>query len=144
LPKHTLLEINSDVLSNCSRLSHEFSLYCAISKNIKKAFISIKGIYVTCELQSQEITWLMPYATPQKHVYDVDYNIMLSFLELYTSLLKFVNLKLFKDIGIDYPLQGDSASMFFGHNSTQINETQSNVSESFSEKKEKLNVKIIL
>lgn len=140
LPKQSLLAISSEVLSSSTRLSHEFSLYCAIAKNIKKAFISIKGIYVTCELQGQEITWLMPYNIPQKHVYDVDYNIMLSFLELYISLLKFVNLKLFKDIGIDYPLEGDFDRIFLGFNSSQISDIQNNVNESFQEKRE-LNVK---
>ena len=50
-----------------------------------------------------EIVWLNPFNYPQKLTFEVDYSIMLSFLELYTSLLKFVNYKLFKDVGLDYP-----------------------------------------
>ena len=50
-----------------------------------------------------EIVWLNPFNYPQKLSFEVDYSIMLSFLELYTSLLKFVNFKLYKDIGLDYP-----------------------------------------
>lgn len=34
---------------------------------------------------------------------DVDYRVMLTFLQFYESVLKFVNFKLYHDIGLHYP-----------------------------------------
>jgi pescadillo protein len=35
--------------------------------------------------------------------FDIDYNIMMSFGEFYQALLRFVNFKLYKDAGLEYP-----------------------------------------
>jgi pescadillo protein len=103
LPKHELINLNTDVIALCKRLVREFNFYVACAKNIKKSFISIKGIYLSAEIMGNEIVWLNPFNHPQKMTFEVDYSIMLNFLELYTSLLKFVNFKLYKDIGMEYP-----------------------------------------
>ena len=50
----------------------------------------------------EEITWLNPFSHPQKITYEIDYEIMNDFLELYISLMQFVNFKLFKDIGLEF------------------------------------------
>jgi len=101
LPKHELINLNTDLIALCKRLVREFNFYVSCSKNIKKSFISIKGIYLSAEIMGNEIVWLNPFNHPQKLTFEVDYSIMLNFLELYTSLLKFVNFKLYKDIGLE-------------------------------------------
>jgi len=39
--------------------------------------------------------------------FDVDYKVMGTFLEFYIGLLKFVNFKLFSDVGLEYPVKFD-------------------------------------
>jgi len=51
------------------------------------------------------ITWLAPYKFNQRLPFDVDYKVMGTFTEFYISLLKFVNFKLFSDLGLSYPVQ---------------------------------------
>ena len=46
------------------------------------------------------ITWLAPYKFNQRLPFDVDYKVMGTFTEFYISLLKFVNFKLFSDLGL--------------------------------------------
>lgn len=65
--------------------------------------MSIKGIYYQVEIMGQTITWVIPYQFTQKMPFDVDYNVMDTFLEFYKALIKFVNFKLYKDVGLTYP-----------------------------------------
>lgn len=51
----------------------------------------------------QPITWIAPYQFNQRLPFDVDYKVMSTFLEFYSALLKFVNFKLFTDLGQKYP-----------------------------------------
>lgn len=140
LPKHELLNIKPETVQLCQRLVKEFYLYCGITQNLKKGFISIKGIYLNIELMGTEVTWLVPFNNPQKMTFEVDYEIMLNFLELYTSLLKFVNLKLFKDIGMEYPPPLENSELpFFGFTSLDIRSIQESNSKSSST--EELNLK---
>ena len=90
---------------------------------------------------NNEITWLVPFNYPQKLTFNIDYEIMLNFLELYTNLMKFVNLKLYKDIGVEYPPPLENIELpFFGFNSIGIKGLQDNFSTRSS--KDKLNVRI--
>ena len=78
----------------------------------------------------EEITWLNPFSHPQKITYDIDYEIMNDFLELYISLMQFVNFKLFKDIGLDYPPPEENFDIpFFGFNSLNIKQLQEKAQE---------------
>jgi len=133
LPKHELLKIKADSVSLCQRLIKEFYLYCAITQTFKKGFISIKGIFMNSEILGQPITWLSPFNYPQKLTFEVDYEIMSNFLELYTNLMKFVNLKLFKDIGLEYPPPKENAELtFFGFNSLDIRSLQDKINSKIS------------
>jgi pescadillo protein len=136
LPQHQLLNIKAETVQLCQRLSKEFYLYCAITQNFRKGFISIKGIYLNAEVFGSEVTWLSPFNYPQKMTYEVDYEVMLNFLELYTTLMKFTNMKLFKDIGMEYPPPLENLDMnFFGFTSENIRGIQENVSgRSFNDK----------
>ena len=130
LPKYDLLKISAEKVNLSKRLLREFYLYTAISQNIQKGFISIKGIYLSSEIMGEQITWLNPFSHPQKITYDIDYEIMNDFLELYTSLMQFVNFKLFKDLGLEYPLPQENADTpFFGFNSLNIKQLQEKAQE---------------
>lgn len=78
-------------------------LYCTVSKSFKKAFLSIKGIYYQAEIMGVNITWVSPYQFTQKMPFDIDYNVMNTFLDFYKSLLRFVHYKLFTEVGLNYP-----------------------------------------
>lgn len=82
-------------------------LYCTITQCFKKAFLSIKGIYYQVEIMGQNITWISPFQFNQRLPFDVDYKVMGTFLEFYIGLLKFVNFKLFSDVGMEYPVKFD-------------------------------------
>ncbi|CAN4110176.1 unnamed protein product [Withania somnifera] len=88
---------------NCRRLGHEWQAYISRTHRLRKTFISVKGIYYQAEIDGQKITWLTPHALQQVLPDDVDYNIMLTFLEFYETLLAFVNFKLYHSINMKYP-----------------------------------------
>ncbi|CAD6214135.1 unnamed protein product [Miscanthus lutarioriparius] len=90
-------------IHNCRRLSHEWQAYISRTHSLRKTFISVKGIYYQAEVQGQKITWLTPHALQQVLTDDVDFNVMLSFLEFYETLLGFVNFKLYHSINVNYP-----------------------------------------
>ena len=97
-----------------AKLYKEWMTYCTIAQCFKKAFFSIKGIYYQVEIMGQNITWVAPYQFNQRLPFDLDYKVIGTFKEFYTSLLRFVNFKLYKDLEISYPptfIEGVSASV---------------------------------
>ena len=66
-------------------------------------FISVKGIYYQASIYGQEVTWLTPHALSQTLPEDVDYRVMLAFLEFYAAMMGFVNYKLYYDRSFRYP-----------------------------------------
>ena len=125
------------------KLLREFFLYISISQIFKKGFISIKGIYLNIEILGQSITFLSPFNHPQKLTFDIDYEIMNDFLELYLTLMKFVNFKLYKDIGLNYPPPEENFDLpFFGFNSLNIRQFQEKInSKEQINTKEEINIK---
>jgi len=87
----------------CRRLSVEFLHYVITSGSLKKCFISIKGYYFQAEIRGETITWIIPHKLGHKNPADVDFKIMATFLEFFTTLLGFVNYKLFTEFGLFYP-----------------------------------------
>jgi pescadillo protein len=112
-----------ELIENCSRLSAEWQLYIMHVRCLRKTFLSIKGVYYQAEVMDQTVTWLVPYQFTQNVcvvifslIYfskslrifsqipaDVDVRVMLTFLELYQTLLGFVFFKLYADAGLVYP-----------------------------------------
>lgn len=90
-------------IHNCRRLSHEWLAYISRTHSLRKTFISVKGIYYQAEVEGQKITWLTPHALQQVLTDDVDFNVMLTFVEFYETLLAFVNFKLYHSINVKYP-----------------------------------------
>lgn len=58
--------------------------------SLLKVFLSIKGTYDWAEVLDHPITWFTPYAFSHDHLPDVDYRVMDTFTEFYTTLLGFV------------------------------------------------------
>ena len=94
----------------CQRLCHEFQHYLIATNSLRKSFLSIKGIYYQATIQGQDIMWLIPYRFVQRVNGDVDYRIMATFVEFYTTLLGFVNFRLYSSIGLRYPPKFDTRS----------------------------------
>ena len=87
----------------CQRLCLEFQHYLIVSHSLRKTFLSIKGIYYQATIQGQDILWLVPYKFVQRMTSDIDFKIMGTFVEFYTTLLGFVNFRLYMSIGLVYP-----------------------------------------
>ncbi|KAI8148964.1 Pescadillo N-terminus-domain-containing protein [Fennellomyces sp. T-0311] len=96
-------KIKANVVKNCQRLIAEFQAYVAKSKSLRKVFFSIKGIYYQAEIKGQTITWVVPYQFSQETPSDVDFRVMLTFLEFYTTLMGFINFRLYTELNINYP-----------------------------------------
>ncbi|XP_028271000.1 pescadillo [Parambassis ranga] len=92
----------------CRRLTVEWMNYVIASRSLRKVFLSIKGIYYQAEVMGQLITWLVPYQFSHDHPTDVDYRVMATFTELYTTLLGFVNFRVYHSLNLVYPPKLDS------------------------------------
>ncbi|KAI1318238.1 mRNA-binding ribosome synthesis protein nop7 [Mortierella claussenii] len=96
-------KIKSEAIENCQRLAAEFQHYVLHTRSLRKVFLSIKGIYYQAEIKGQTITWLVPYQFSQDVPTDVDFRVMLTFLEFYQTLCGFVNYRLYSDVNLVYP-----------------------------------------
>ncbi|CAO1617952.1 unnamed protein product [Parajaminaea phylloscopi] len=97
------------VVDTCARLKREWDEYVVRTKTLRKTFLSIKGVYFQATIRGKDVTWLVPYPFTQHVPHDVDFRIMSTFLELYTTLLSFVLFKLWSDQGEAYPPHLDEA-----------------------------------
>nr|KAF6467001.1 pescadillo ribosomal biogenesis factor 1 [Rousettus aegyptiacus] len=87
----------------CRRLTVEFLHYIIAARALRKVFLSIKGIYYQAEVLGQPIVWITPYTFSHDHPTDVDYRVMATFTEFYTTLLGFVNFRLYQLLNLHYP-----------------------------------------
>ena len=108
LPSTTTVPQKTTAL--CQRLCLEFEHYLITTNSLRKSFLSIKGIYYQATVQGQDILWLVPYKFVQRVTGDVDFRIMGTFVEFYTTLLGFVNFRLYTSIGLVYPPRFDAKS----------------------------------
>ncbi|KAI0068463.1 hypothetical protein BV25DRAFT_1846550 [Artomyces pyxidatus] len=95
--------VSPSLTENCARLAAEWQLYVMHTRALRKVFLSIKGVYYQAEVMDQQVTWLIPYQFTQNIPSDVDVRVMLTFLELYQTLLGFVFFKLYTDASLVYP-----------------------------------------
>ncbi|CAB1338797.1 unnamed protein product [Coregonus sp. 'balchen'] len=91
---------NVQTITLCRRLTVEWMNYIV--------FLSIKGIYYQAEVLGQLITWLVPYQFAHDHPTDVDYRVMATFTEMYTTLFGFINFRLYQTLNLVYPPKLDS------------------------------------
>ncbi|KAI9317989.1 Pescadillo N-terminus-domain-containing protein [Dichotomocladium elegans] len=103
-------KIKSQVVHDSQRLVAEFQAYVMKSRSLRKVFFSIKGIYYQAEIKGQTITWVVPYQFSQAVPTDVDFRVMLTFLEFYITLMGFVNYRLYNELNINYPPKLESTN----------------------------------
>ncbi|KAF2751882.1 hypothetical protein M011DRAFT_414843 [Sporormia fimetaria CBS 119925] len=108
LPSHQ--HVPAKTIELCQRLCLEFEHYVIASHSLRKSFLSIKGIYYQATIQGQDILWLVPYRFVQRTGGDIDFRIMGTFVEFYTTLLGFVNYRLYTSLGLVYPPKFDAKS----------------------------------
>lgn len=96
-------KVSHRITSEAQRLTTEWTAYIAREHLLRKVFVSIKGIYYQAVVRGQEITWVVPHKFPHMVPNDVDFRIMLTFLEFYTTLVHFVLFKLYTDANLVYP-----------------------------------------
>jgi pescadillo protein len=87
----------------CQELALHWQYYVAKSKCLKKVFVSVKGIYFQAEIMSESITWLTPHQFTQAFPGDVDFRVIMTFLDFYEVYLRFVLFKLYNLQGLQYP-----------------------------------------
>jgi len=93
----------------CARLSKEWQFFVAKSKTLRKAFVSIKGVYYQAEVRGVPLTWLVPHKFVQdakrlEENKQIDFRVMRTFLEFYETLLEFVMYKLYaEELKCKYP-----------------------------------------
>lgn len=95
--------VPAKTIALCQKLAHEFEHYVITSHSLRRSFLSIKGIYYQATIQGQDVLWLVPYRFVQRTGGDIDFRIMGTFVEFYTTLLGFVNYRLYTSIGLVYP-----------------------------------------
>ena len=78
----------------CQRLYLEFQHYLILTRSLHKSFLSVKGIYYSANIMGHQILWVQPYRFVPRMTSDVDFRIMGTFIEFYTTLLGFVNYRL--------------------------------------------------
>ncbi|KAK9248176.1 Pescadillo N-terminus-domain-containing protein [Lipomyces tetrasporus] len=102
-------KIAARVTEEAEKLCNQWMAYISRERLLRKVFVSIKGVYYEAEVKGQEVVWLVPFRFPQNVPADVDFRIMLTFLEFYNTLLQFVLYKLYADAGLVYPPKIDPA-----------------------------------
>eukprot|EP00242_Pyramimonas_sp_CCMP2087_P007284 CAMPEP_0198207012 /NCGR_PEP_ID=MMETSP1445-20131203/10507_1 /TAXON_ID=36898 /ORGANISM="Pyramimonas sp., Strain CCMP2087" /LENGTH=627 /DNA_ID=CAMNT_0043879893 /DNA_START=150 /DNA_END=2033 /DNA_ORIENTATION=- len=103
LPAEKRLNIPIKLVEQSRKLCLEFQAYVTRTHALRKTFVSVKGIYYQAEVLGQMVTWITPHALSQTLPEDVDYRVMVTFLEFYQTLLEFVNFKLYHSLGLQYP-----------------------------------------
>ena len=103
LPADKRHGIPAELVTRARALALEFQAYVTKTRALRKVFISVKGIYYQALVHGVEVTWLTPHALAQTLPEDVDYRVMLTFLEFYLAMMGFVNYKLYHDRALRYP-----------------------------------------
>jgi len=97
-------KVPNQMIRLCQRLSIEFQHYVIEARALRKVFCSIKGYYFQADIKGQTVTWVMPHCVPFSHACeDVDLKVMAIFTEFYTTMLGFINFRLYNSINLTYP-----------------------------------------
>lgn len=92
-----------EMTSLCRRLTTEFMHYVIEAKALRKVFCSIKGYYFQAEVKGQTVTWIIPHNFGFAQPASVDMRLMSIFVEFYTTVLGFVNFRLYNSLNLTYP-----------------------------------------
>lgn len=105
LPAHRTFKVPPVVAREAEKMKRFFNNYVIKSQCLQKVFLSIKGIYFEAEIHGNKVLWIEPYTLTQLMPYNVDYKVMLTFLEFYICMLKFTMFKLYREVNLNYPPQ---------------------------------------
>jgi pescadillo protein len=116
-----------EMVTLCRRLCIEFLHYVIEFKALRKVFVSIKGYYYQAEIMGQTVTWVIPHPFSYDHPQGVDLRLMSIFVEFYTTMLGFVNFRLYHNLNLQYPpsLSGTVRD----HMPDQVDQDQDNAEE---------------
>uniref|UniRef100_A0A6N2LF90 Pescadillo homolog n=1 Tax=Salix viminalis TaxID=40686 RepID=A0A6N2LF90_SALVM len=119
LPAVERAKIDVELIHNCRRLSHEWQAYVCRTYKLRKVFISVKGIYYQAEIEGQKITWLTPHAMQQILPDDVNFSVMLTFLEFYEVQISIFGCEMpilcYLSVSIGFCMLYSMASVSFAH-----------------------------
>jgi pescadillo protein len=107
-------KIHKKRIDKCRRFILEFEYYVIKTNALRKVFLSIKGVYYQAEIFGETVTWLSPYQFAIPRSNNVDYRVMLTFLEFYEVLMGFINFKLFNSMNMKYPPSVDQIKSSHG------------------------------
>ncbi|KAJ9102662.1 hypothetical protein QFC19_004771 [Naganishia cerealis] len=106
-------QVPHEVTAECGKLVAEWKVWAIRTHALRKVFLSIKGVYYECEVpagrsgETVNVRWLEPWEFKQTVPADVDFRILLTFLDLYRTLTSFVLFKLYADENLVYPPELD-------------------------------------
>ncbi|KAJ9102934.1 hypothetical protein QFC20_004900 [Naganishia adeliensis] len=106
-------QVPPEITAECGKLVAEWKVWAIRTHALRKVFLSIKGVYYECEVpagrsgETVNVRWLEPWEFKQTVPADVDFRILLTFLDLYRTLTSFVLFKLYTDENLVYPPQLD-------------------------------------
>ncbi|CCD25892.2 mRNA-binding ribosome synthesis protein NOP7 NDAI_0G01160 [Naumovozyma dairenensis CBS 421] len=101
-------QISARVTKDAQTICNQWLAFVTKERLVRKVFVSIKGVYYQANVMGEDVRWLVPYKFPENIPSDIDFRIMLTFLEFYSTLLHFVLFKLYTDRGLVYPPKLDS------------------------------------
>lgn len=88
----------SGLHAKAKTLVQDWMDYVAKSHSLCKSFISIKGFYHEAVVSGERIVWLMPHEYACRVPTNVQQYVLVSFLEFYVELMRFILFKLKKDL----------------------------------------------
>jgi len=92
-----------EMVDLCKRLTIEFMHFVIEARALRKVFCSIKGYYFQADIKGQTVTWIVPHSFCHQNPASVDMKLMSIFVEFYTTMLGFVNFRLYNSLNLTYP-----------------------------------------
>jgi len=92
-----------EMIELCRKLTVEFMHYVIEARALRKVFCSIKGYYYQADIKGQIVTWIVPHQFSFQAPAMVDFRLMSIFVEFYTTMLGFVNFRLYHGLNLAYP-----------------------------------------
>lgn len=104
-------DVSARLVSEAEAICTQWMAFVARERLVRKVFVSIKGVYYSANIRGVEVMWLVPFRFPQNIPADIDFRVMLTFLEFYTTLLHFVLYKLYNENDLVFPPIINSAKL---------------------------------
>jgi len=92
-----------EMIELCRKLTVEFMHFVIEARALRKVFCSIKGYYYQADIKGQIVTWIVPHQFSFQAPANVDFRLMSIFVEFYTTMLGFVNFRLYHGLNLNYP-----------------------------------------